>query len=963
MKKYRIFLLLLILALACTLVACDDGGEEEQQPPVTPSATVTIALDKTELSLVMGQTAVISATISGTEELASWTSSATEVATVTNGKVTAVADGSATITATVDDKSASCAVTVSSQESVVLNRENVRVFKGETAQLSATVMLGLVEQDCAITWSSSDEKYATVDENGVVTGVKNTKKEPVVITATTPSGTTASCAVTVEKIVEIALSQTEVTLHPNGTALTIDDVSKSDTSVQYPQTAAIVVSGWIGGYKATVSGLNWTSSAPDIVKAEIKQDRKGTPYVLLTALKSGNVTISAQAQDSSEVIVCKVESWYAVTTPADLEYMRTDINGVFKLMNDIDFEGAQWDCVTPWAGDSVPDSAYWGGLLDGQGYAIKNINILAGWNKGIIGETNTTSVIRNLSVINLINQDTSNKVGSIVSYNKGLIENCYFENTIQSDSQNNWNSHGGIVATNHMDGTIRNCIVKVTAARTYTNCGAIIGYNCGAVENCYAICTDAILPMYGEWSNTYGYFTDCGVYASEEAFLAAAQLTSYTERVWTNTGLSVPSLYHYPQVSLEKSTIYFAQGNRYTLQTTNLLGIDIDWSISGNEGNIVSCEQNADKTLTFFARSKGAVELSVTLENGSSATVELIVTGVVISPDKEIVAIDYNQPALSDKHAIVLRTETGEIVQENLSFISSDESVATVDENGVITAVGKGICCISVRYIEDDYIDLIEVNVTAWEQISTAAQLQAMKDNYKLNYCLVNDIDFGGNVFEAITPWTTTDSDSLYFSGMFDGNGFTVSNVTIKGDNQGIWGRTATTAIIRNTVFENILFCAKDGSDTQKTAGLVAFNTGIIRDVVVKAKLTAGYGTDYQSVGALCGTNEYRGRMYNCIAYADVSEVTIVPNETVNVGVLMALCQGVAKDCIGVTIGSAASSVAVQSIAYINSNGVVNCNYYSSEKKAVAANAPFGSFSESVWNITSDALPTLKKLA
>ena len=48
----------------------------------------------------------------------------------------------------------------------------------------------------------------------------------------------------------------------------------------------------------------------------------------------------------------------------------------------------------------------------------------------------------------------------------------------------------GIVACNAAQGVIRNCIVKVKASRTFKNSGAIVGYNCGAVENCYAICTD-----------------------------------------------------------------------------------------------------------------------------------------------------------------------------------------------------------------------------------------------------------------------------------------------------------------------------------------------------------------------------------------------------------------------------------------------------------------------------------------
>ena len=111
------------------------------------------------------------------------------------------------------------------------------------------------------------------------------------------------------------------------------------------------------------------------------------------------MTITASVAGSSEVAVCNVESWYALSTPEDMEYMRTDINGVFKLVNDIDFGGKTWDGVTKWKGDGIPDSEYFGGILDGQGYAIKNINILSGWNNAIIGQTNTTSVVRNLSVV------------------------------------------------------------------------------------------------------------------------------------------------------------------------------------------------------------------------------------------------------------------------------------------------------------------------------------------------------------------------------------------------------------------------------------------------------------------------------------------------------------------------------------------------------------------------------------
>lgn len=81
-------------------------------------AVTGVTLDKSEVSITVGNTATLTATITpsnATNKNVSWTSSAEGVATVENGVVTAVAEGSATITVTTEDGnySASCEVTVS----------------------------------------------------------------------------------------------------------------------------------------------------------------------------------------------------------------------------------------------------------------------------------------------------------------------------------------------------------------------------------------------------------------------------------------------------------------------------------------------------------------------------------------------------------------------------------------------------------------------------------------------------------------------------------------------------------------------------------------------------------------------------------------------------------------------------------------------------------------------------------
>ncbi len=69
---------------------------------------------------------------------------------------------------------------------------------GQTVTLTATVSPSNAT-DKTVTFKSADETLATVDNNGVVTGVKATEPDtPVVITVTTNDGNqTDTCSVTV----------------------------------------------------------------------------------------------------------------------------------------------------------------------------------------------------------------------------------------------------------------------------------------------------------------------------------------------------------------------------------------------------------------------------------------------------------------------------------------------------------------------------------------------------------------------------------------------------------------------------------------------------------------------------------------------------------------------------------------------------------------------------------------------
>ena len=132
-----------------------------------------------------------------------WASDNTDVATVDeDGIVTAVKAGTATITVSVKGQpeiKATCTITVKSSAIAVtkltLSESSAEVSIGKTLTLSCTIE-PTDATNKELVWSSSDETIATVDAQGVVTGVK---AGTVTITVTSKSNPSvkATCTVTV----------------------------------------------------------------------------------------------------------------------------------------------------------------------------------------------------------------------------------------------------------------------------------------------------------------------------------------------------------------------------------------------------------------------------------------------------------------------------------------------------------------------------------------------------------------------------------------------------------------------------------------------------------------------------------------------------------------------------------------------------------------------------------------------
>ena len=159
----------------------------------------SIALDKTEASVATGKTLQLTANVTPAEASVIWTSSNEEIATVDeNGNVTAIAAGEAIITAQAGDKKASCTVTVTIPvEAITFYFNEITVETGDEFTVNYTVSPEDAT-DKTIVWTSDNEEVATVDENGKVTAVAAGKAK---ITATSGNAT-ASCTLNVESPAE-----------------------------------------------------------------------------------------------------------------------------------------------------------------------------------------------------------------------------------------------------------------------------------------------------------------------------------------------------------------------------------------------------------------------------------------------------------------------------------------------------------------------------------------------------------------------------------------------------------------------------------------------------------------------------------------------------------------------------------------------------------------------------------------
>ena len=173
-RKFILPLTAFALLLSFGLAACGNNGgeqgggnESQQSQESAKQEKISVSAEGDKKNLILGETVQLYAKV-GDQALegVSWESKDATVASVNaTGLVTSLKVGSTTITASKDGyKAGTINIKVDLQNIVVTAKDNkTTLVMGESVELSADQQ--------GVTWATSDDKIATVDQNGKVTAI------------------------------------------------------------------------------------------------------------------------------------------------------------------------------------------------------------------------------------------------------------------------------------------------------------------------------------------------------------------------------------------------------------------------------------------------------------------------------------------------------------------------------------------------------------------------------------------------------------------------------------------------------------------------------------------------------------------------------------------------------------------------------------------------------------------------
>lgn len=574
----------------------------------------------------------------------------------------------------------------------------------------------------------------------------------------------------------------------------------------------------------------------------MKKNKKivSASLVIPVAASSMSFGFASQNAEAAEIV--------EIYTAQDLLNISSNLAGQYKLMNDIDLSGIDWQPL-----------GIFSGSLDGNGFTVKNLSVnFNANNAGLFSQLSNASV-KNIKFSNVTVSNTGNYTGALAGLVKGLsvIEQVSVENgTVKGKAYT-----GGLIGA--MNGN--NTREKVKAVNVHSSADIEGTSNVGGL---IGIVRDAELTNAYATGNVIGSLDNIGGLIGNNDMFSIISNTFATGDV---TGRkSVGGLVGNQYSSYVDANLSGTIQNSYA--TGNVTG---DSSVGGVVGN------NGDGTVNnVFALNEKVTSVDNTtygkaIGSGSGSNVYIPETMEGLGGTNSITGL------LTNEEVFQQATYNG------FDFTNTWEMDA---------ASGLPVLKFAPKTLEKPVLGTKKTSLihdgTIYSAIYSAQDLQNISNDVKGYYLLMNDIDL-----EGIT-WQPIGNKSAPFAGKLNADSHKITNLNLDTtvDYAGLFGYMDTAEVknlelanvsIKNTrnytgalagivqnksIIDNVGVTSGSVEGKDSTGGLIGYSKGYSHDA--EAKVSNVYSlvnvTGTSKVGGLIGHNE-NTNLNNAYATGDVT--------------------------------------------------------------------------------------------
>lgn len=686
-----------------------------------------------------------------------FTSNNNDIVTVDeDGVMSAVGNGSTTIDVEAFGERFEVNVTVeTSINKVALSETSLEMAKGEEKTISATVEPSDTTMSKELTWESSNPDVVTVDENGKIEAISGGR---ATITATSVNGVSASLNV----VVNVPI--TNATINKESLTMNKGDEEQLEVTIEPSD--------------ATDKEITWTTDDDEVATV----DDTGK----VTAVGAGETTITAKVGSFTlttdvEVIVPIEKIELNETTIEMLPTQEKNLSVTITPNDTTEDTTVRWQSNNP---DVVS--------VDNNGV----ISALEPGNATITATVGSFSVSAEVKV--LIPIDNIVISNSDVRLNKGGTETLtiqvYPENA-EEDTTVTWESSNDKVATVDqtgkvtavgggnatITGTLKNgkkVTAEVTVAVPIEN--VTVNYTDLELEKGKSEQLDVTINPSDTTENTTVTWEsnnpDVATVDSDGKVTAVGRGNAIITGTLEN-GMSVETTVNVivpiTSVTLDRNNISMNKGTTTTLVATinpNDTTEDTTKKWESSNTNVVTVDENGMVT----AVGRGRAEVTVTVGNKTAtATIEVLVPITSVQINKDKVEVVKNQTVILS--AIINPSDTTE--DTTVTWESDDPSIATVDENGVVTGKSEGVVVIrgtlqnGMEISSEVTVTIIPVDSISFED----KEMTVLKGKETLLNVLIN-------------PSNATEIENIYWESSDD----TIITVDENGRIKGLKAGTAT---------------------------------------------------------------------------------------------------------------------------------------------------------------------------